>query len=192
MTSASTPDPADTTTATDILIDAFGRVHDELPGLLEGLETASLLWRPEADANPVGWLTWHLTRVQDDHLAGVGQIEQAWTARGFAERFALPYEPGAIGYGQGRDEVDAFTVQGPQDLLEYHEAVHELTIGVLQRLRGADYARIVDHDWDPPVTAAARLVSVVNDTTAHLGQIAYLRGLVDRGAHLGADEHARA
>jgi hypothetical protein len=53
-------------------------------------------------------------------------------------------------------------------------------VEIVQGLTAADFARIVDRRWDPPVTAAVRLVSVVNDITQHAGQAAYLRGLVER------------
>jgi Protein of unknown function (DUF664) len=169
--------------AHDLLADAFGRVHESLPGVVADLSREQLRWRPDADANPVGWLVWHLTRVQDDHLAGVGQVPQAWTEEGYADRFGLPYPVEAHGYGQTRADVDAFDVPGPELLVDYHEAVHGLTARVLADLdaRGDDaFARVVDFRWDPPVTVAIRLVSVVNDITQHLGQAAYVRGLLDR------------
>lgn len=169
------------TSATDILRDAFGRVHEELPEVLSGLTPDELRWRPHPDANPIGWLVWHLTRVQDDHLAGVGTLDQVWTARGWAERFALPYDTSAIGYGHSSAEVAAFAVPDVALLLEYHEETHRATLLILDTLDDAGYARIVDESWDPPVTAAVRLVSVVNDITQHLGQAAYVRGLLTDG-----------
>ena len=42
----------------------------------------------------------------------------------------------------------------------------------------ADLDRVVDERWDPPVTLGVRLVSVVNDDAQHLGQAAYVRGLL--------------
>ena len=48
-------------TATDILRDAFGRVAEDLPALLAGLDAETLLWRPDPEANSIGWLAWHLT-----------------------------------------------------------------------------------------------------------------------------------
>lgn len=167
-------------TAKDILQDAFDRVHELLPGVVEGLTTDELLYRPDAEANPIGWLVWHLTRVQDDHVAGVGGTEQLWTGDGWADRFALPYPPSAIGYGQTSDEVGAFRVEGPELLTGYHAAVHRRTTEVLEQIDDAGLARIVDERFDPPVTAAARLVSVVNDIGQHVGQAGYLRGLVER------------
>jgi hypothetical protein len=44
-------------------------------------------------------------------------------------------------------------------------------------ITSAELDRIVDTRWDPPVTAAVRLVSVIGDTMQHLGQAAYVRGL---------------
>lgn len=163
-----------------LLIDAFERIHQDLPDVIGGLSKEQLLWRPDADANPIGWLVWHLTRVQDDHLAGISGHEQVWTADGWAGRFALPYPVRAIGYGQASDDVGAFSVGDPHLLAGYHAAVHAETVRVVETLSEADFERIVDRNWDPPVTAAVRLVSVVNDITQHLGQAAYVRGLLDR------------
>src|SRR5690349_19320792 len=115
------------TTPRSLLVDALGRVHEDLPGLLDGLDGDALRWRPDRDANPVGWLVWHLTRVQDDHLAGLGGVEQAWTSGGFADRFALPYDVGDVGYGQSSSQVGAFHATAT-DLLDYHAATHELSV----------------------------------------------------------------
>ena len=166
------------TSAQEILRDAFDRVHELVPSAVEGLTTDELLWRPDADANHIAWLVWHLSRVQDDHLAGVGEVEQAWSS--WASRLALPYPDDAIGYGQSSGDVGAFVLADPELLTGYHEAVHELTRSVVDGLSDDDLDRVVDDRWDPPVTAAVRLVSVVNDIGQHVGQAAYVRGLVER------------
>lgn len=167
------------TSAQEILQDAFDRVHEQVPTVVEGLTTDELLWRPDADANHVAWLVWHLSRVQDDHLAEVGGVEQAWTAQGWSGRFGLPYADETLGYGQSSEDVGAFVLSDPGLLTGYHEAVHDLTRSVLDGT-GDDLDRVVDDRWDPPVTAAVRLVSVVNDVTQHAGQAAYVRGLLER------------
>lgn len=164
----------------EILVDAFTRVHDQLPSQLDGLTAKDLLWRPAPDANPIAWLAWHLARVQDDHLADLAGVEQVWTS-GWSKRFALPYDDATIGYGQSSDEVGRFRVTDVNLLTGYHAEVHQLTLKVLQTLRTpADYERIVDDRWDPPVTAAVRVTSVIGDITQHLGQLAYVRGLLNQ------------
>lgn len=168
----------DAALARSLLTDGFSRTADALPQLLSGLSSEELLWRPAPGANSIAWLTWHLTRVQDDHVSGVADSAQVWLAQGWSDRFDLPYPPGDIGFGQDETAVSAFTVSDPQLLLGYHSATQEMTSSVVDSLRLSDFERVVDDRWDPPVTAAVRLVSVVDDLAQHTGQISYLRGLL--------------
>ena len=107
----------------------------------------------------------------------LAQVEQAWPQ--WRERFGLPFDKWATGYGQGPKEVAAVRVSG--DVLgAYHRDVHELTLRYLDGITGEELDRIVDTRWDPPVTAAVRLVSVIGDTMQHAGQAGYVRGLAKR------------
>jgi hypothetical protein len=170
----------DLSLARALLTDGFSRTAEALPVLLVGLNPAELLWQPDPDSNSIAWLTWHLTRVQDDHLAGISGDEQVWLSQGWCDRFNLPYPPTSIGFGQGAADVSAFGVSDPGLLLDYHAATQAMTRSVLDSMQPADFARVVDERWEPPVTAAVRLVSVVDDTAQHTGQISYLRGLLLR------------
>jgi hypothetical protein len=164
-------------TPADLLVDAFGRIRESVHGAVEGLDEAALAHRPAPAANSIAWLVWHLTRIEDDHVAGVSGAQQTWTADGWAERFALPFAPGATGYGHGAAEVAA--VRAPAGLLlGYHDAVHAATVRALAGIGAADLDRVVDRSWEPPVTAGVRLVSVVADCLQHAGQAAYVRGLL--------------
>lgn len=138
-----------------------------------------LTYQVDPGANTMAWLIWHLTRVQDDHVSEVLNQEQVWTAGGWVDRFALPFESGATGYGQSAQDVLA--VRAGADLLGgYHDAVHARTIDYLHTLTEADFDRVVDTSWDPPVTLAVRLVSILADDLQHAGQASYLRGLAIR------------
>ena len=79
----------------DILTDAFGRIREATHGAVEGCSDAVLTFRADPDANSIAWLVWHLTRIQDDHVAGVAGTEQRWTAAGWYDRFALPFDVSA-------------------------------------------------------------------------------------------------
>jgi hypothetical protein len=129
----------------------------------------------------VAWLVWHLTRVQDDHVSDVAGTEQVWTAGGWAERFGLPFDASATGYGQSPAEVSAVRVSA--DLLSgYHDAVHSASIAFLRGLSDTGFDRVVDRTWSPPVTLGVRLVSVISDDLQHAGQAAYVRGLAIRAS----------
>ena len=164
----------------DLLVDAFGRIREVVHQAVSGLGPGDLAFRVDGRANSIAWLVWHLTRIQDDHVAAVAGTEQAWTQDGWADRFGLPFRPSATGYGHGPDDVAAVQVSSADLLTDYHDAVHDRTIAYVQRLTDDDLARVVDEAWDPPVTLGVRLVSVVSDDLQHGGQAAYVRGLLRR------------
>ena len=161
----------------DLLADAFDRVQQSVHRVLEGLGDEQLAHRIDGRANSIAWLVWHLSRVQDDHLADAAGSAQVWLADGWHERFALPFPAAATGYGHSPEEVAA--VRASAELLAgYHDAVHERTVGFVRGLSAADLDRVVDRAWDPPVTLGVRLVSVISDDLQHAGQAGFVRGLL--------------
>jgi uncharacterized damage-inducible protein DinB len=165
-----------------LLTDAFGRIRETVRAVVPGLTPAQLAERLDADANPISWLVWHLSRIQDDHIAAAFGVEQVWTDGGWAARFGLAADTVEIGYGHTSArvaEVAAKTSAG-ELLVDYHEAVYEQTIKHVSAITDADLARVVDKSWTPPVTLGVRLVSVVNDGTQHVGQAAFIRGILKR------------
>ncbi|MFQ1000856.1 mycothiol transferase [Modestobacter sp. SSW1-42] len=164
----------------DLLLTAFDNIEEVVRGAVEGIDPALLTVRLDPDANTIAWLVWHLSRVQDDHVSAVAGTEQAYTADGWADRFGLPFEPGAIGYGFSSDDVAATVVTDPQLLVDYHAAVHRRTAAFLRTLSDDDLDRVVDENWDPPVTLGVRLLSVIGDDLQHAGQAAIVRGSLER------------
>ncbi|GGY07148.1 mycothiol transferase [Streptomyces tanashiensis] len=162
-----------------LLVDSFGRIREVVHEAVEGLTDEELAVRIDPDANSVAWLVWHLTRIQDDHLADAFDAEQLWTSDGWRDRFGLPFPPAATGYGQSR--AQSGKVRAPAELLlGYHDAVHARTEELVRAVTNADLDRVVDTAWDPPVTLGVRLVSVIADDLQHAGQAAYVRGVVER------------
>jgi hypothetical protein len=142
-------------TANVLLSDGFDRVRETVEEAVAGLDEDRLGHRPDRDANSIAWLVWHLTRVQDDHIAEVAGSEQLWTVGGWVERFRLPFDVEATGYGHGPDEVGK--VRATAELLAgYQDAVHSATVDYLATLSDEDYDRVVDERWDPPVTLRAQ------------------------------------
>jgi Protein of unknown function (DUF664) len=161
-----------------MLVDGFDRVDGLVAKAVSGLGPDQLSWRPQGIGNSIAWLVWHLTRNQDDHVAEVAAEEQVWTAQGWVQRFALPFDAAATGYGHTSAEVDAVRVGSPDLLRDYHRAVHQQSVRQLGQWGDEDLDRVVDERWDPPVTLAVRLVSVLSDNLQHVGQARYLQGLL--------------
>jgi hypothetical protein len=162
----------------DLLSDSFSRIDDLVREVAQGLGPDQLNHRLDGRGNPIGWLLWHLTRVQDDHVAGLAGTDQCWPR--WQARFAVPFDQGTVGYGHSSADVDRVRIEDPALLVGYHADVHQATLRYLERVDVAELDRIVDRRWDPPVSAGVRLVSVQGDCLQHLGQAAYVRGLLER------------
>jgi uncharacterized damage-inducible protein DinB len=163
----------------DVLIDALGRVEETMRMTLDGLSPEQLTFRPTDSANSIGWLAWHLARVEDDHVSELAGRPQAWIADGWHGRFSRPADANDTGFGETPEQVANLRPESAAVLLDYYTAVHQRSVEYVRGLSSADLDRVIDTRWDPPVTVGVRLVSVVNDCTMHVGQMAYVRGLLE-------------
>ncbi|HYU65997.1 MAG TPA: DUF664 domain-containing protein [Jatrophihabitantaceae bacterium] len=164
----------------ELLEEVFGRIPDEIHIAIDGLSPDDLVAAPAPDANTIGWLVWHATRVQDEHVADLLGREQLWTTGPWPARFGLDGDPGNTGYGHNAADVATVRPESTQALIDYYEAVAARTAEFLALLSDADLDRVVDKRWNPPVTLGVRLVSIADDDIQHAGQAAYVRGLLGR------------
>lgn len=167
-------------TSADLLVDAFNRVREAVHDSVAGLDDEQLAHRVDPDANSIAWLVWHLTRVQDDHIADVAETEQVWLAQGWADRFGLQLDEQDTGYGHTSEQVGL--VRASAELLTgYYDAVHDHALGFVEDLSDEDLDQVIDTSWSPPITLGVRLVSVISDDLEHAGQAALLNGVLNRG-----------
>jgi hypothetical protein len=161
-----------------LLLDLFGRIPPLAEAAVEGLDAEQLHQAPEPGANTIGWLVWHLTRVQDHHVSELLGTEQVWAGGDWARRCGLEPDPSDTGYGHSAEEVRAVQPESADVLLGYLGEVDARTRTMLAGLVPDDLDRVVDRRWDPPVTLGVRLVSIADDCLQHVGQAAYVRGLL--------------
>ncbi|MEO6019023.1 MAG: DUF664 domain-containing protein [Knoellia sp.] len=169
---------------TDAFTSLFDRMPDLVQSAVEGLSADDLARRPTRSGNTIAWLIWHLSRVEDDHVTnsatalGQDRMEQVWIRDGFAGRFALSLPLEDTGFGHSPEQVREVRVEG-ELLMHYYRAVHEQTQQFLAGLDDKAWETVVDTRWDPPVTLLARITSVANEVAQHVGQAAYVRGLLE-------------
>ena len=182
MENSEAPDAA----AVALLRDGFGRVLEGIETLLDREPSRSYCaFRPTKNTNHIGWLIWHLSRVQDDHFVHLANSLVARDPRRNSvgsptdgvQRFQLPYRDLDTGYGHSSGQVEEFGMFESEYLLGYYRSVHQFSGRILGKLEDSDFDTIVDRRWDPPVTAGVRLVSVLNETTKHLGQAEFVQGI---------------
>lgn len=172
----------DTAAAREILRDSFNRLIEHVDALTDDLNDEVSFFRPATvsgtQANSICWLIWHSARIQDAQLADIAGVEQVWFRGGWVDRFALELPRDSHGYGHSATDVGK--VRAPADLLAgYYHAVHRMTLEYVAGVTAEELARVVDENWNPPVTASVRLVSIIDDCAQHLGQAAYLRGITN-------------
>jgi Protein of unknown function (DUF664) len=166
--------------ATELLVEVYSRLPHLAHQAVDGASLDDLLRAPGPDANPIAWLIWHPARVLDDHVGAVMGTEQLWAEGIWPSRFQLPADPANTGYGHTPEQVRAVLPSAPEDLTGYFDEVHAHSTAWIAKLTASDLDRVVDTRWDPPVTLAVRLVSVADDCLQHLGQAAYVRGILER------------
>ncbi len=167
---------SDAAAVRELLRDSFTRLIEHVEGLTDGLTDEVAFFRPTADANSISWLIWHSARQHDLQLSDIAGSEQVWFRDGWVDRFGLDLPRDAMGYGHNADEVGR--VRASADLLAgYYHAVHKATLEYIASVTPDELDRVVDTRWNPPVTAGARLVSIIDDSAQHLGQAAYVRGI---------------
>ena len=161
-----------------LLLELYGRIPPLARHAIDDVDLDRLTTSPAPGANPIAWLIWHLARVQDHHVSELLDADQLWVDGNWARQFGLDPDPSNTGYGHSTEDVAAVRPERPEVLLEYLEAVDSRTRTMLRQLTLSDLDRIVDRSWDPPVTMGVRLVSIADDSLQHVGQAAYVRGLL--------------
>ena len=170
--------------AITLLLDAAARPLDAARTTLRGLDPDALnaLVRGPggAQGNSIAWLVWHAARQQDVQIAELAAVDQVWVTGDWAARLGVHRGPDEIGFGDTPERVAALRIEDPDMLLAYLTAVTDATQAYLRSLTPTALDDVVDTSWDPPVTRGARLISVIDDAVAHLGQAEYARGLLTR------------
>lgn len=148
------------------------------PVAVKGLSPEALNAHPGGHPNSIAWLlctpddrwTWQLSALN-------GQ-PQVWEAQGFRERFNLGELGDTMGYGHTAEQARSIVVEDSVLLVEYLVATGEALAAYAQTLSEADLSEIIDRSWTPAVTRGVRLVSMIDDAAQHVGQAAYVAGIL--------------
>jgi hypothetical protein len=162
-----------------LLLELYGRVPPLAHEAVDGLDADRLVWQPAPGANTIGWLVWHLARVQDHHISELTGDDQLWVADDCAAGFGLDPDPSNTGYGHDDADVLEVRAESAAVLLDYLAATDPRATTFIAGLTADALDEIIDRRWDPPVTLGVRLISVADDCLQHVGQAAYVRGLLD-------------
>jgi hypothetical protein len=154
----------------------YDRLTEGLERALVGLTQEDLNYQPRPDSNSIGWLTWHLTRTQDQAIADLMGVEQLWIKEGWYLKFNRSANPQDTGSGHSPEDMASFKSPDVKMLLAYYYSVVQRSKRCFYNLSETDLDREINHTRYP--TVAARIVGVISDNFQHVGQMAYVHGLL--------------
>jgi hypothetical protein len=170
-----------------LLVDIYRRLSQGFEEVLDGLTLDDLKQRPAPDANTIGWLLWHATRSLDRTIGDVMWGEQLWVKDGWHKKFNRPPDPNDTGWGHSFEDVAGLEIPDVQTLLDYHRAVMEMSVKYIVNLSEDGLDREFDNSISPGTMTAVgvRIPGNINDCYPHVGQAAYVRGLLKGQGWLG-------
>ena len=163
----------------DLVTQNFDSTLGVLELTLKGLNQADLNWQPKSDCNSIGWTTWHVSRFLDMGFSTLTGEEQLWIKDGWCEKFSRPADPADTGGRNTPDQVAAFMSPAPDTLIGYYRAVLEKAQNYLITLNSPDFDRKIDDRFSHVLpNVGSRIIRTLPELHQHLGQIAYIRGLL--------------
>ena len=156
---------------------AFDEYLSQLTGAVDGLSTSEAYSQPSPNSNHIGWLVWHMARVEDRWVNRVLLgVDEEWNSGGWDKRFDM--DPESNGAGQTMEQVMSMRQIPIADLFEYLEAVRARTNAYLDNVSEADLEREYQHPRLGTVTGFWVVGHIIVEESQHTGQVAFIRGMM--------------
>jgi uncharacterized damage-inducible protein DinB len=163
----------------DFAIHSLDEVQEVLTRSVEGLTQEELMSQPQPRANNIAFMLWHMARVEDWFFHYLFQrVPQLWESGRWHEKMDLPEDPKVTGFGYTAEQVAGFPSVQVSDLMAYSEAVRADTAEYLRNMDAARLDEKVTSRLLGEVSIGSLISHLVVELAQHVGQIAYVRGLV--------------
>ena len=160
----------------EFIEDALNKEQEFLMEAVGGLTPQDLAWRAGPEANPIGWILWHMFRVEDMWIQFFIQKQhEIWERDGWHQKFGLPTRDN--GFDHTQEQVAGFPALDLPELLKYGQAVRAQTLEYLGSLGPEDY-NLVPRERRPEMSVGAIFRQIVGEFYQHQGHISYLKGLI--------------
>jgi len=177
--------PTSSTNATPwptLLTASLDRSRERFDRALDGVTVEQANTQPAPTTAPridsLTWLAWHTAREIDLQVSALAGTDALWTSAGFSKRFALPLPDDTEDWRHAPEQAVLVRVSDLAVLTDYLDAAYALIRDYLTGLDPASLDEVIDHSWQPPVTRASRLASIIDDAAQHSGQAVYSRRLL--------------
>ncbi len=156
--------------------------RERLLKTVEDVSQEELLWVPGPDSNHIGFILWHVFRVEDNYIQKfILKRDELWKRESLHLKFNLPERD--TGFGYTAEQVEALRLPNLKDLVDYYNAVRNETLDYLRGLKPEDFEHFPRPDRRPDFNVARVFHQILIHEGEHIGQVAYLLG-VQRGQGL--------
>ncbi|MBI3744252.1 MAG: DinB family protein [Chloroflexi bacterium] len=161
----------------DVAMMSYERMWKVTDGALEGLTHEEFARRPNGHSNSIGWIAWHMARVEDRWTNMVlNKGKQLWETHGWAEKIGMPNDPNYSGGGMTPDQVQLFKTPAVQQVKDYWSAVRATTKECYAKLTPSMLDQMVQTPFRRELKVGDVISHVLCELNQHAGQVAYLRG----------------
>ena len=161
----------------ELFLDSLAKADGDLRRAVDGLTRDELMAQPAGPrSNPIGWLLWHLTRAQDNLGSRAAGKATVWASQKWYEKLGMEETPASF----TPDTVNTFDPKSLDTIMGFYDAVYASTQEWAKALKEADFDREspAANPSQPSRTVRELLAIIVNDNVQHIGQVAFLRGMV--------------
>ena len=162
----------------DFVTDALNTVRGAVAITLDGLSAEQLNLRPASECNSIGWIIWHMARMQDRGISIITGDSQCWVNEGWHARYGMPADPTDTGMGHNSEQVSTFKAPDKETLMDHYDAVLQNTLNYLKNMSETDAEKNIESSLTV-TTVGGGLLSIVNGNMQHVGQAGYVRGLIE-------------
>ncbi|MHC4105618.1 MAG: DinB family protein [Planctomycetota bacterium] len=170
----------------DFIERALDALQQRYYRVLEGLTDVELAWQPCPNANSIGFIFWHVTRVEDRLVVHFAQGKpEVWIRDGWHQRWGIPEEITGLEYPP--EQVTSFPIPELKEMQKYFEAVRQETRTFLQTIDTIGFEDCPPRTPYPEsnlsvaffqnFTVGHIFCQLIGEANQHLGQVAYIRGL---------------
>jgi hypothetical protein len=161
--------------AVQFILMTVNGMHHAMVDDVKMLTPAQLAWKPAPGANPVGFLYWHIARVEDMVIAGWQKKTSVWDEDRWYEKLGL--DASAYGTGFQEPDVDKVARLPLETVTQYVEKVFRNT-GIYVQSLDEDKLDFPPNPERPKVTIGAMLGNyIIGHGWWHLGEIRYIKGM---------------
>ena len=160
----------------DVILSGLEECYEGIWNKVEDLTSEELRWLPSESSNDIQWNIWHIARVEDRWInQRMKNSQELWIKNNWYKHFNLE----KIDHGNGDSIIKVREMPNMEisDLKNYFEEVRKITIDYISNITSKElnHIYIAKNRSQSGIWILGHLLV---EESQHLGQIAFIRGMM--------------